>query len=138
MTRVRAKVFSYAASVDADGSLRAEDGPPLTLDASLTPEHLLLAAMARCVLKSLRFYARDREVNGSAQMSSTITMREEDGLYAQTDAELRLDVTIEPAPDPVDLARLLARAEQGCFVANSLRDKPRYRWRVNGVEAPPT
>lgn len=136
MSRVRARVFTYTGTLDTDGALRADGGPPLQADDSWTPEHLLLAAMVRCVLKSLRYYARDRTVTSAAEMSSTITMREEDGLYAQVDAELRLDVTIEPAPEPAELPRLLERAEQGCFVGNSLRAKPRYRWRVNGVDMP--
>lgn len=134
MSNVRARVFTYTGTLDTDGALRAEDGPPLRPDDSWTPEHLLLAAMVRCVLTSLRYYARDREVTASAKMSSTITMREEDGLYAQVDAELSLDVTIDPPLEPAELPRLLGRAEHGCFVGNSLRAKPRYRWRVNGAE----
>jgi hypothetical protein len=29
---------------------------------------------------------------------------------------------------------LLARAEHGCFVSNSLTTRPRHRWVVNGKE----
>ena len=133
----RAKVFEYSAELTASGELVAEGRPPLTVDDSWTPEHLLLAAMARCVVQSLRFHARDRTVTVTMQMHSTVTRREEDGLYGMVDAELALDATIDPPVAPADLPALLARAQRGCFVGNSLRVAPRYTWRVNGVEGSP-
>src|SRR3954469_20838225 len=48
---VRAKELRYA--IDLSGELRTEDGTALEADPAWTPEHLLLAALVRCSLKSL-------------------------------------------------------------------------------------
>ena len=55
---VKAKEFRYAVDLDEGGSLRAEDGTPLDADPAWSPEHLLLAALVRCSLKSLRHEPR--------------------------------------------------------------------------------
>jgi organic hydroperoxide reductase OsmC/OhrA len=60
--------------------------------------------------------------------------RREDGLYALVDIETTLDVQIAPSLEPDGLHGLLAKAEHGCFVSNSLTAKPRHRWIVNGQE----
>lgn len=137
MSSFRAKVLTFSGSLRADGAFQAEDGPAVFPEETWTPEHLLLAALGRCVLKSLHHAMRGRQVTASARMRSTVTRRDEDGLYALVDADVALDVTIDPAPAPLELPSLLARAERGCFVGNSLRAKPRYRWLVNGAEVEP-
>jgi hypothetical protein len=43
-------------------------------------------------------------------------------------------VTLDPEPPPPELAGLIARTEEGCFVGASLMPKPTYHWRVNGVD----
>jgi organic hydroperoxide reductase OsmC/OhrA len=131
----RARQFEHTGAVDEDGVVYAEGAAPLELPAAWTPEHLLLAAVARCTLKSLRFYARGARVEGSASMRSIITRRETDGLFALVEADIDLEVRIEPEPAPEKLRELLERAELGCFVGNSLAVEPRYRWRVNGRPA---
>jgi organic hydroperoxide reductase OsmC/OhrA len=129
--RTRAKVFAHAASLAEDGTILADGEAPIDLPAAWTAEHLVLAAVARCTLKSLRYHARERSINASVAARSTITRREEDGRYAIVALELDLDVTIEPEPEPDELADLLARAERDCFVGNSLTVRPTYRWQVN-------
>lgn len=130
VAEAQAKRFEYVASLERDGSMRAEDGAPLVADDSWTPEHFVLVGLARCTLKSLRHYARDANVSASAQVAGVVTRRESDGLYALVEVEALFEVEIDPVPD--DLGQLLARAERGCFVGNSLTAKPRYVWRVNG------
>jgi organic hydroperoxide reductase OsmC/OhrA len=138
VTAVRAKRFEFAAALDADGTVRGLDGRhPSHAPDGLLPEHLLLGAVARCTLASLRYYARPASVGGTARMACTITRREEDGLYAVVEATVDFDVHVDPAPAAEALPRLLARAEYGCFIGNSLRARPTYRWRVNGAEAAP-
>jgi organic hydroperoxide reductase OsmC/OhrA len=133
--RARAKVFAHTVSLAADGTILAEGGAPVGLPDAWTAEHLVLAAVARCTLKSLRYHARDRVVSTSAAARSTITRREGDGRYAIVELEVELDVTLDPEPQPNELAELLARAERGCFVGNSLTVRPTYRWRVNDCPA---
>ena len=137
MASVRAKRFRFAASVDRDGRVLAENEAPIELPERWLPEHLLLAAVACCTLKSLRFHARETAVSGAAQTSCVVTRREEDGLYAIVEVTIDFDVDLDPVPDAESLGPLLAKAERDCFVGNSLSVKPRYSWRVNGRPALP-
>jgi organic hydroperoxide reductase OsmC/OhrA len=128
---VRAKELRYA--VDLRDVLRTEDGTPLETDPAWSPEHLLLAALLRCSLKSLDYHAR-RVGNGVAgargSARALITKRAEDGRYATTEVEVELEVRLESQPGEEELAGLLAKAERDCFVGASLVVSPRYRWSV--------
>jgi organic hydroperoxide reductase OsmC/OhrA len=132
-----AKRFEYAAGIDRAGRISAEGGPPLTLGDEWSPEALVLAGLARCVLKSLRYHARreGRDVAGSAGASGTVTRRESDGRYAFVDAHAELEVDVDPPPVGDELAALLAKAERDCFVSASLTAATTFSWRVNGEEA---
>jgi organic hydroperoxide reductase OsmC/OhrA len=130
----RAKEFRYAVDLGEGDSVRTEDGTPLGPGAEWTPEHLLLAGLLRCVLKSLRHHAQRVEIEvqhaaGSAR--ALVTKRESDGRYAVVETEVALDVTLEPKPGEAEIADLLANAERDCFVGASLAVKPSYRWSVS-------
>ena len=131
----RAKTFSYAVSLDRDWTASSDDGgPPLPNEEGWSPEHLVLAGLARCSLTSLGYHAKrdGLELASSADASAKVTKREEDGLYAFVEIDVRADVTLTPAPR--DVRELLARAERDCFVGASLTVKPLYSWTVNGEE----
>jgi organic hydroperoxide reductase OsmC/OhrA len=131
---MRPKVFRHSGALEADGTILAEGTAPLDLPETWTSEHLLLAALARCTAKSLRYHAGDLEMTASATTSSTITRREEDGLYGLVEVDVEIDVALEPEPAPEQLRELLERAVRSCFIGNSLSVHPTYRWRVNGRE----
>lgn len=130
---VRAKHFEYWISLDEARALSA-DGDPVTVDPSVSAEHLLLAALARCSLSSLEHFAQQRgiEVHASAYASGTVTRRADNDRYGFVELDCKLDVKLEPEPAPEDLRPLLESAEWGCFIGASLTPAPRYRWRVNG------
>lgn len=131
----RAKTFSYAVSVARDGGATSErGGAPIPRDDAWAPEHLLLAALARCTLTSLRYHARRDaiQVTGAADASGEVTQRDTDGRYAFVRIKVDLDVTLDPTPASV--RELVSKAERDCFVGASLTAKPRYRWTVNGEE----
>lgn len=130
----KAKRFEYAGSVARDGGIVAEDGAPVALPPEWTPEHLLLAAVARCTLKSLAYHARGALAGGEGRMRGAVTKRDSDGLFGMVELEVELEVEFDPEPAAAELAELLARAERDCFVGNSLSVRPQYRWRVNGNE----
>ena len=132
---VRAKRFEYAIAVDRAGRLTAEGEAPLDPDPVWSADHLLLAAVARCTIQSLRFHAERAGVDmvANAEASGAVTRREEDGRYAFVELDVALDVELDTADD-AEIERLLALGERDCFVAASLTQKPRYRWRVNGTE----
>jgi organic hydroperoxide reductase OsmC/OhrA len=130
-----AKRFSYSVSVDRDWTARSEKGgTPIPAEEEWTPEHLVLAGLARCTLTSLRYHARRSgiEVEGSADARGEVTQRVTDGRYAFVHVKVGLDVTLAPTPESV--RELVAKAERDCFVGASLTAKPRYHWTVNGEE----
>ena len=131
----RAKRFQYAVSIDADGGPCAEGGAPLAVPEEWTPEHLVLAALVRCTLKSLAYHAgrAGSTSRGSGAAGGVVTRRDEDGRYALVEARCRLDVDLDPLPASDALVGLLAKAERDCFVGASLRAAPQYEWRVNGT-----
>lgn len=132
---VRAKELRYAVDLTPDGELRDEHGVVLEVPAEWSPEHLLLAALVRCSLQSLRYHADRAGVavrSTSGSIRTLVTRRETDDRYALVETEVVLAVEVEPEPENGALAELLASAERDCFVGSSLTAKPSYRWAVNG------
>lgn len=126
------KEFRYAVEFDKE-SFRTEDDTRLDLPEAWSPEHLLLAALVRCSLHSLKYHAKHAEIQVSharASARALATKRESDGRYAIVETELVLDIRLEPPPDPDRLAELLANAERDCWVGASLTAKPSYVWNV--------
>ena len=134
---VHPRVLQFDVVVDRAGDARsALGGSPLPREAEWWAEHLVLAGLVRCTLASLDYSARRAGVNvvSSGSAHGVVTKREEDGLYALVDIETTLEIQLAPALEPDGLHGLLAKAEHGCFVSNSLTAKPRHRWIVNGEE----
>jgi uncharacterized OsmC-like protein len=128
---VKAREFRYAIDLHEAGALRAEDGTELVVDPAWTPEHLLLAALVRCTLTSLRFHARRADVEVSdakASARAMFTRRESDNRFAIAECEVDLTVRLSPHPGEEAAAKLMADAERDCFVGASLTVKPAYRW----------
>ena len=132
---VRAKELRYAVDLTTAGELTDENGVALDAPAEWSPEHLVLAALVRCSLKSLRYHAERRGVDvrsASGSSRTLVTKRETDERYGLVETDLELVVELAPEPEPDALAELLALAERDCFVGSSLTAKPSYRWVVNG------
>ncbi len=129
----RAKSFSYAVSIDRNWTATSEKGgSPIPEDQAWTPEHLVLAGLARCTLTSLRYHAGrvGIEVTGGADATGEVTVRDTDSRYAFVRLKVELDITLDPVPSSI--RELVAKAERDCFVGASLTAKPHYRWTVNG------
>jgi uncharacterized OsmC-like protein len=127
--------FRYAVELTASGKFRQEQGVGLEVPPGWSPEHLLLAALVRCSLKSLRYHARRSGVDvrtASGSVRTLVTQRDTDDRYALVETDLELALELEPEPEQDALAELLALAERDCFVGSSLTAKPSYRWVVNG------
>ncbi len=127
----QAKHFEYRASLDRAGHALAEGGSPLELTEAWTPEHLLLAGLVACSIKSLRHHAGRAGLALAADGSArgTVARRDEDGRFALVDVDVRIEAELDPAPE--SLEELLAKAEHDCFVGASLTTTPRYEWVVN-------
>lgn len=135
----RPRVLEFAVDLDAGWDVTSDRGGsplPGTEREAWTPEHLVLAGLARCVLTSLAFHARRAEivVTPRAHASGTVTRRESDGRFAFVEITVELDVVLDPQPEGEELIALLAKAERDCFVGASLAVAPDYRWTVNGRE----
>ena len=131
----QAKTFSYAVSVDRDWTVTSDrGGTAIANEEEWTPEHLLLAGLARCTLTSLRYHAKRNgiDLEGSADAQGEVTQRVTDGRYAFVRVKVAVDVTLTPMPAVP--RELVAKAERDCFVGASLTAKPRYHWTVNGEE----
>jgi organic hydroperoxide reductase OsmC/OhrA len=132
----RARSFTYAVSLDAAWAARSERGGFVlpNEEHEWTPEHLLLAGLARCVLTSFRYHARRAglEPATSAEASGVVTKREEDGRFALVEATVTATVRLEA--EPAAVRELVAKGERDCFVGASLTVQPEYRWIVNGEE----
>jgi organic hydroperoxide reductase OsmC/OhrA len=138
-TSVRPRVFEFDVTVDRDRVAHSSlGGSPLPRESEWWPEHYVLAGLVRCTLASMDYAARRAGSTcvGSGVAHGVVTRREEDGRYAFVEIEASFEVQLEPAPARETLPELVAKAEAGCFVGNSLTAKPRYRWRINGEELP--
>jgi uncharacterized OsmC-like protein len=137
MAEARARVFEYRVTTDSDWTARSElGGSAIPREKAWTPEHLLLAALARCTLTSLEYHAKRQAVTFTATAAAhgTVTRREEDERFALVAASVTFDVTLEPRLETEALRDLLAMAERVCFVGASLTGEPTYVWNVNGEE----
>ncbi|MDQ3876223.1 MAG: OsmC family protein [Actinomycetota bacterium] len=134
--RVKPKRKTYAIALAPDGALTAEDRGQLELDEEWTPEHLVLAGLALCSVKSLAHHARRASLGlaASATASGVVAPREGDRAWAFVEIECEIDAELDPSPSSAEVRELIRKAERGCFVASSLTAKPLYRWTVNGEE----
>lgn len=137
MATVRARTFRYGVTLDREWTAASDRGgaPLANEEATWTPEHLLLTALARCVLTSLGHHAGRAgvAVASSAEAAGTVTRRDEDGRFAFIEIEVDAAVDLEPAQPAAAARDLVARAERDCFVAASLAVTPAYRWTVDGA-----
>lgn len=129
----RAKRLEFAIELDAEGRLVAGH-EPLEPPAGWTAEHLLLAALTRCSLTSLRYHARrvSLTVEATATAKGIVTKRSSDERYAFVELEVDIDARIEPDPGSDATRELVAKAERDCFIGASLTAPPAYTWRVGG------
>jgi organic hydroperoxide reductase OsmC/OhrA len=131
----RAKSFDYAVSLDETWDARSDRGGGVIAgaeEASWTPEHLVLVALARCTLTSLRYHCVRAGValTSSASAHGTVTRRQPDGRFAFVEITFAASVAFDPRPDDAAIDELLAKAERDCFVGASLVAAPSYSWDV--------
>ncbi len=131
------RVLEFEVTVDRAGDARSGlGGSALRREDEWWAEHYVLTGLLRCTLASMGHAARRAglEWTSAGSAHGTVTKREEDGLYAFVDIQTTFEVSLEPAPERAEVQKLVAKAEHGCFVSNSLTARPRHRWIVNGQE----
>lgn len=132
----RARVFTYDVSLDEAWTARSGAGGAeiRNEEEAWTPEHLLLAALCRCVLTSFRYHARRAGLEPRSQASAhgVVTRRDSDGRFALIEATVTIGVALDADADGI--GEVIAKGERDCFVGASLAVKPSYRWAINGEE----
>jgi uncharacterized OsmC-like protein len=137
VAEARARVFEYRVSTEPDWTIHSDrGGSTIPRDDAWTPEHLVLAGLARCTLTSLEYHAKRAgvAVSATAEAHGSVTRREEDGRFAFVEISVGFDVSLDPPQHGDALRSLIASAERDCFVGASLTAKPAYTWRVEGEE----
>jgi peroxiredoxin-like protein len=128
--------YSYTASASwtrhRRGSVEAENGIPQTLDFSVppefggepgywTPEHLLLAAVASCLVATFRGMSEKSKLEfPSIDVTVKGIIEKQDGYLCFTRIILRPEVLIGCEEDRERTTRLLEKAERACLIARSL------------------
>jgi organic hydroperoxide reductase OsmC/OhrA len=133
----RPRVLEFDVSVDRAGDAHsALGGSPVPHEVEWWAEHLVLAGLVRCTLASMDYSAHRAGLRSRSlgRAHGTVTKRERDGLYAFVEIETTLEVDLSPAPEADAVQELVAHAERGCFVSNSLSARPQHHWVVNGQE----
>lgn len=134
---VTARVIEYDVIVDRDRTARSgRGGSAIPAEETWAAEHLVLAGLVRCTLSSLDYSAGRAgiEVAASGRAHGAVTKRDDDGRYAFVRIDVHFELKLAPATDPAAVKELVARAEKGCFVGNSLIARPRYHWTFNGKQ----
>ena len=112
--------------------VKAENGTPQTLDFSTppefggepgqwTPEHLLLAAVASCLVATFRgMSAKSKLEFPSIDVTVEGIIEKQDGYLSFTRIILHPEVLIGREEDRERATRLLEKAERACLIARSL------------------
>ncbi len=134
----RARIFTYDVSLDDKWAAHsALGGSTITNEEEpWTPEHLVLAALSRCILTSFRYHARraGHEPVTFASAHGVVTRREDDGRFAFVEIRVDLDVTFPAPASEEDVRELIMKGERDCFIGASLTAKPDYHWTLNGED----
>ena len=130
-------MFEYRVSTDPDWTAHSDrGGSAIPREDAWTPEHLVLAGLSRCTLKSLQYHAGRAGIRATATADAygSVTRREGDGRFAFVEISVAFDVSLEPRLEGDALRTLFASAERDCFVGASLTVTPAYTWNVDGEE----
>ncbi len=134
---VVARVLEYDVTIDRDRTARSgRGGGAISGDDAWSAEQLVLAGLVRCTLASLDYSAERAglQVAASGRAHGTVTRRDDDGRYAFVRIDAHFELELDRATAAEMVSDLVARAEKGCFVGNSLIARPSYHWKVNGEQ----
>jgi len=127
--------YAVAAQADAEGLVNLESARLPTLVSAppsefggpgdrWSPETLLVAAVADCFILTFRAIARASKlawVSLNCEVEGTLDRVERVTQF--TEFRVRASLRVPPGTDEARAQRLLARAEQGCLITNSLKAK---------------
>ncbi len=137
--------YSVTASAGAQGEVDlASEGLPSLVSAppaefggpgdQWSPETLLVAAVADCYILTFRAIARASKLPWiSLNCEVEATLDKLDGVTQFTGLQVRATLRVPPDVDDAKAGRLLARAEHGCLITNSLKARSQLSATVHKV-----
>ncbi|MFK7769911.1 MAG: OsmC family protein [Mariniblastus sp.] len=116
-------------SLTADGLPAIESGPPKEFGGTgeqWSPEDLLVAAVADCFVLSFKAIATASKYTWS-DLSCKVTgkLDKVERSIQFTELHIKANLTIPADADADRAKRLLEKAEQACFITNSLKAEPK-------------
>jgi organic hydroperoxide reductase OsmC/OhrA len=144
--------YSVAAFGRADGDVALEGGRLPTLSSAppvefggpgdrWSPETLLVAAVADCLILSFRSVARARRLSWtSIRCEASGTLDQVEGITQFTAFHLDVKVSLPASGEADTAARAIEKAERVCLIANSLKATPHLTIAINvdGAQPPAT
>ena len=124
--------YTAAASADPMGNVistlgngcRVEVAPPVEFDGVgdvWSPEELLMSSVANCLVLSFKSIARAYDLNWlHIECSADGQLEKVDRRVTFTKVHTRVTLTITSAEDESKAKRILEKAEDTCFITNSL------------------
>jgi len=121
-------------AITAEGLPDLESGPPKEFGGSgevWSPEDLLVAAVADCFVLSFRAIAKASKFAWN-DVTCTVTGTLDKVERAMQFTEFEINVTLKlPADSDAERAeRLLQKAEQTCFITNSVKAEPTLKTHI--------
>lgn len=124
--------YTAAASADPMGNVistlgngcRVEVAPPVEFDGAgnvWSPEELLMSSVANCLVLSFKSIARAYDLNWlHIECSADGQLEKVDRRVTFTKVHTRVTLTITSVEDESKAKRILEKAEDTCFITNSL------------------
>lgn len=113
--------------LNAEGAETLQAAPPPAFggpDNQWSPEALLMSAVSSCFVLSFRAIARASKLEWSSlECVSTGTLDKPEKAICFTRVDSHATLHVPPGTDHAKARRLLERAEQSCFVSNSLNSE---------------
>ncbi len=110
--------------ITSEGVVAIESAPPVEFDGPgdvWSPEDLLVAAVADCLILTFRGVARGNKLEWNALTCETTGVLDKvDRVTRFTEFRTKATLRVPAGTDAAKAERLLHRAEQACLVTNSL------------------
>ncbi len=111
--------------ITSEGVVAIESAPPVEFDGPgdvWSPEDLLVASIADCLILTFRAIARANKLDwDSLRIETTGVLDKVDRVTQFTEFHTKATLRVPAGTDAAKCERLLDRAEQGCLVTSSLK-----------------
>ena len=122
-------------TLSADGLASLASAPPVEFGGpgdQWSPEDFLIAAVADCFALSFRAIAAASKYDWeNLEVSVTGTLDRVERVVSFTEIEVNANLTVPEGADKEKAEKMLEKAEQMCFITNSLKAEPKLNATVS-------